>query len=175
MSVPPGPPDRLLWKNSRWPSMDRAGAASAAVELRVDRFTGVCQAQPAHARWDTQRSFPPAPPGRFDVKYRLSSAGDRVGCDSSAPVLIGSPTFTGLDHPDLAKACAWIRKATGSDSASQASRRVARGNDARMRDARDIQPPGAGWGRRECGAGPSPLRQKGGYASRGIPQASASA
>src|ERR687892_790761 len=134
--------------------MDGGGGASAAVVLRADRFTGACQAQPAHARWDTQRSFPPAPPGRFDVKYRLSSSGDRVGCDSSAPVLIGSPTFTGLDHPDLAKACAWIRKATGSDSASQASRRVARGNDARMRDDRDIQPPGAGWGRRRMWSRP---------------------
>src|SRR5690348_16427212 len=72
------PPDRLLAKNSRWPSRDRLGAKSApALLMGAPRFMGVCQAHAGsppsvQARWDTQISSEPELPSRFEEKWRLS-------------------------------------------------------------------------------------------------------
>src|SRR5437763_11755843 len=108
MSFPPRLPGRLLWKKRRWPSLDKSDPASTPAVLTTDpRFTGVSQGQASQARRATQRSLPPCPPGRVDVKYRLSPSFDRLGWASRKVELIGAPRLTGVDHSEFANDMAW--------------------------------------------------------------------
>src|SRR5262249_20120140 len=67
MSWPPWPPVRSLAKNSQCSSRDSAGTNSMAPVLTVaPRFTGVPQASSVDARWETQMSLLPCPPGLFE-------------------------------------------------------------------------------------------------------------
>src|SRR6266576_1279485 len=146
MSLPPCPPARLLWKNIKCPSMDRAGAASTPVVLRADTFTGACQSHSLHARWDTQMSLPPTPPGRSDVKKRLSSSFDRSGC-ASVLVALTAARFTGADQgvPSVENIIAVMpfpgAEGSARDDGSHPASSASGVNEAKMRDLVLMGPP----------------------------------
>src|SRR5262249_55057948 len=52
------------------------------------------------ARWDTQISWPPKPPWRSELKYRLSPSFVTAGPRSMLGELTTAPRFTGSDHDE---------------------------------------------------------------------------
>ena len=88
-------------KNIRWPSGDRFGKRSLLLVLIVDpRFTGAPQGSSRLARWETQMSPPPNPPGRLEEMYRLSPFREIAGNRSSNAELTSGPRLTGSDHSE---------------------------------------------------------------------------
>src|SRR6478672_8344320 len=69
----------LLTKNSPPPRMGVGQKSSAAEFTGSPRFSGAPHAAVVLARWATQTSIPPSPPGRLDAMYRLSPSGARIG------------------------------------------------------------------------------------------------
>src|SRR5687768_15421308 len=62
------------------------------------RFCGGPQGSVSPERCETQMSNPPAPPGRVELKYKLSSFFESVGAISGEGELIVAPRLTGADH-----------------------------------------------------------------------------
>src|SRR5256712_5334707 len=97
MSAMPHPPGRKLWKYSRCPSGENAGAASLLLELTVGpRFCAAPQGSSTLARRETQMSSPPTPPGRPEVMYRLRPSLEIAGRLSSAGELTTGPRLIGV-------------------------------------------------------------------------------
>src|SRR6266487_6612766 len=79
--------------------MESPGPVSAEdVLMAGPRFSGASHGQALQARWETQMSNPPIPPGRSEPKYRLSSSFESVGPCSLNVVLIVAPRFSGSDQ-----------------------------------------------------------------------------
>src|SRR2546426_2224591 len=53
---------------------------------------------PLGPRVDIQRSLPPLPPGRLEVKISVPPSRDRTGCESTKGVLSGAPRCSAADH-----------------------------------------------------------------------------
>src|SRR6266511_4023254 len=101
MSRIPKPCGRSLLKYIVCPSREKAGASSLEAVLIVGpRFTGSPQASSRLARRETQMSFPPKPPGRFELKYRLRLSLESAGPASMNPVLTVGPILTEGDHSE---------------------------------------------------------------------------
>src|SRR5262249_7172485 len=91
----------LLQKNSQCSSGDRARQASWRLVLNFGpRFWAGSQSLSVPARWVTQRSLPPKPPGRSELKKRLSSSAEMAMWNSLYCVLIDGPRLTGLDQSE---------------------------------------------------------------------------
>src|SRR3989442_15254188 len=98
MSARPHPPGRKLWKYSRCPSGENAGATSLELELTVGpRFCGGPQGSSTLARCETQMSSPPKPPGRPEGMYRLSPSLEIAGRLSPNGELTTEPGAVGVD------------------------------------------------------------------------------
>src|SRR3989454_582755 len=140
MSARPHPPGRKLWKYTRCPSGENAGATSLELELTVGpRFCGAPQGSSTLARRETQMSSPPTPPGRPEVMYRLRPSLEIAGRLSSAGELTTEPRLIGVDHgphwgPSAMTSAARLREAlgpTGSISTRHAWKRVPQDNKAK--------------------------------------------
>src|SRR5262249_23775871 len=113
MSPSPKPPRPVEWNNNQCPSREKLGALSSPLLLRADpRFTGWPHGASWLARRDTQRSSPPWPPGRLELKYRLRPSLEIPGRSSPDRELTTGPRLTGV--PQGPK---WL----GSDRSSRAS------------------------------------------------------
>src|SRR5439155_160938 len=79
--------------------MVRFGAKSLLLVLIAGpRFCGGPHASSTLARWVTQMSFPPKPPGRLETKYRLNPSFEIDGCWSLDAELTTGPRFAGAPH-----------------------------------------------------------------------------
>src|SRR5437016_7341418 len=121
MSAMPHPPGRKLWKYSRCPSGENAGATSLELELTVGpRFCAAPQGSSTLGRRETQMSSPPKPPGRPEVMYRLRPSLEIAGRLSSSGELTSGPRSIGVDqgpHSDCSSATAsasTTREASGA-------------------------------------------------------------
>src|SRR5688572_3346805 len=102
MSKPPEPPGRVVAKNRWCPSRDSVGDRSLApVLMTAPRLTGMPQGSFRSDRRATHRSSPPKPPGRVEVKYRLSPFFDICGANSSAELLIKPPRLAAGDQSEF--------------------------------------------------------------------------
>src|SRR5947207_5502116 len=73
-------------------SREKVGAYSVpAVLMLGPRFWGGPHGSCTLLRWETQMSSPPAPPGRFEVKYELRPSFEMAGCRSLPGELITAP------------------------------------------------------------------------------------
>src|SRR5206468_9671672 len=99
MSPAPQPPGRVLWKNITCSSEESTARESAALVLSADMFWGSAQGSSSEARVVNQRSSPPRPPGRSEVKYIVNSSRERKAYVSLNSVFTGGPTLNmGEDH-----------------------------------------------------------------------------
>src|SRR5439155_10019634 len=99
MSARPHHPGPKLWKYSRCPSGENAGATSLELELTVGpRFCGAPQGSSTLTRCETQMSSPPKPPRRPEVMYRLMPSLEIAGRLSSNGELTSGPRLTGVDQ-----------------------------------------------------------------------------
>src|SRR5213593_2681547 len=79
--------------------MVRFGAKSLLLVLIAGpRFCSGPHASSTLARWVTQMSFPPRPPGRLETKYRLNPSFEIDGCCSLDAELTTGPRFAGAPH-----------------------------------------------------------------------------
>src|SRR5216117_2628229 len=140
MSARPHPPGRKLWKYSRCPSRENAGATSLELELTVGpRFCGGPQGSSRLARCETQMSSPPKPPRRPDVMYRLRPSLEIAGRLSSSGELTSGPRLIGVDQgphwgPSAMTSAARLRDPlgpAGSISTRHAWKRVPKSNKAK--------------------------------------------
>src|SRR5262245_36119958 len=113
MSASPKPPRPVEWNSNQCPSREKLGALSSPLLLRAGpRFAGWPHASSRLARRDTQRSSPPWPPGRSELKYRLRPSLEIAGRSSPEGELATGPRLTGVPHgPNV----------LGSDRSSRAS------------------------------------------------------
>src|SRR5262245_57238076 len=114
------PPTGPLLKNSQCPSREKPGALSSPSVLRVGpRFTGTPHGSSWLARRETQRSRPPEPSERSELKYRLSPSLEITGRLSLDAELTTGPRLTGVPQGP-----SWLGT-TRSSSGSTPNRGVA--------------------------------------------------
>ena len=92
------------------------GQKSSAAELTGSpRFSGAPKGASVLARWATQMSSGPIPPGRFDAMYRLSPSGDWIGQPSRDGVfsseLLAAISSTFWAGAQAEKCAAWASAA----------------------------------------------------------------
>ena len=101
------PPGRLLFMNNQCSSRESAGEPSLKAVLIADpRCRGTPHGLSTVARSDTQMSFPPKPPMRSDVKYRLRPSYEIAGPWSLNREFTTDPRLTGLLHSEKCGAAA---------------------------------------------------------------------
>src|SRR6266571_3285999 len=124
--------------------MESPGPVSAEdVLMAGPRFSGASHGQALQARWETQMSNPPIPPGRSEPKYRLSSSFESVGPCSLNVVLMIEPRFSGSDQGEKCETAFATRFPVmlRSGSVSHAKSRAIDADAASIRDAVVIHPP----------------------------------